>query len=154
MNTPHPVPQTTDVCVVETGGHMAAVLDRDIVGLLPLVVGTTPRLAGLDGVRTMVMDGRPRPLVSLRAALCLPRGAPEEVVVVLRLGDQLFGLTVERVRALEQAVILPTLDPPYPLAMFAHLVEADPVGALTILNPSRLALCAGGAEKQYLAAAA
>jgi chemotaxis protein histidine kinase CheA len=147
------VPRTTDVCVVESGGHTAAVLDRDIVGLLPLVVGTTPRPAGLDGVRTMVMDGRPRPLVSLRAALCLPKGRAEEVVVVLRLGDQLFGLTVERVRAVEQAVVLPTLDPPYPLAMFAHLVQADPIGALSILNPARLALCAGQAETRYLAAA-
>jgi chemotaxis protein histidine kinase CheA len=144
---------TTDVCVVETGGTAVALLDRDLVCILPLEAGSKHPLGRIGDLTTMVIDGRPRPLVSLRETLCLDAGGSEDVVVVIRLGDQLFGLTVERVRAIEEAIILPTLDPPYPLAMFAHLVDAGVSGLLTILNPARLALCIGATDAPCLQAA-
>lgn len=141
-------PETTDVCVVETGGVTAALLDRDIVCILALEAG--PRVGD---VRTLMFDGRPRALVSLRETLCIAGGGHEEVVVVLQLGDQVFGLAVERVRAIEQAVVLPTLDAPYPLSMFAHLAHSDVTGPITVLNPARLAMCVGGSDLRYLEAA-
>lgn len=146
--SPWGTPETTDVCVVETGGVTAALLDRDIVCILALESG--PRVGN---VRTLMLDDRPRALVSLRETLCIDGGGPEEVVVMLQLGDHVFGLAVERVRAIEQAVVMPTLDPPYPLAMFAHLAHSDVAGALTVLNPARLAMCVGGAD-QYCREAA
>lgn len=138
-------PVTSDICVVESGDSAFALLERDLVCILPLNAGAKHPLGRSGDIPTMMIDGRPRPLVSLCEALCLEPGGAEQVVVVLRIGEQLFGLTVERVRAIELAVILPTLDPPYPTAMFAHLVEAPGAGLLSVLKPTRLAMCAGNA---------
>ena len=142
------LPETTDICVVETNGTQVALRDADIASLLVRVSG--PRIGD---VPTMVVDGRPRALVSLRDMLCLDTDAREDVVVMLRLGDQLLGLAVERIHAVEQARVLPTLHATYPMAMFGQLVEADGAGVLSVLNPARLALCVGEAGASYRAAA-
>lgn len=140
--------ETTDICVVETNGIQVALRDADIVCLLSRDTG--PRIGD---VSTMVVDGRPRALVSLRETLCLDAGAPETIVVMLRLGDQLFGLTVERIHAVEEAAVLPTLHSTYPTALFSQLVEAGRAGILSVLNPSRLALCVGETTQPYRKAA-
>jgi hypothetical protein len=140
--------ETTDICVVETNGVQVALRDADIVCLLARAAG--PRIGD---VPTMVVDGRPRALVSLRETLCLDAGAPETIVVMLSVGDQLLGLTVERIHAVEQAAVLPTLHATYPMAMFAQLVEAGRAGVLSVLNPARLALCVGEASGAWRAAA-
>jgi hypothetical protein len=139
---------TTDICVVESGGVAVALRDADVVCLLPRVAGPT-----VAGVPTMVVEGRPRALVSLREALCLDGGADEEIVVMLGIGDQLLGLTVERIHAREEAAVLPTLHPTYAMAMFAQLVQAGEAGVLSVLNPARLALCVGETTPSYRAAA-
>jgi hypothetical protein len=140
--------ETTDICVVATNGIQVALRDADVVCLLTRSGGPC-----VDDVPTMVVEGRPRALVSLRETLCLESGASEDVVVMLRLGEQLLGLTVERIHAVEQATVLPTMNPTYPMAMFNQLVEAGRAGILSVLNPARLALSVGEAGAIYRAAA-
>jgi chemotaxis protein histidine kinase CheA len=96
------------------------------------------------GMLFMHMDDRFRPLVGLRATLCLPpassRDEAEGSVVILRLEKQLFGLLVEHAGEPTGALVHPTVDPAPAFATFSAIVQLSDGRDVPVLNPIRLAL--------------
>jgi chemotaxis protein histidine kinase CheA len=139
--------ETTEVRVVESCGMAVALPENSVVGVVPLVGDPAHMFASGNGVATMYMDDRFRPLISLRQALCIetPAGhvSEEDVVVVVRIGGQLFGLQVEHARTPEPAMVLPTVTAAPPLAVFRGLLQMADGGILFTLNPSWLAVTIG-----------
>ena len=125
---------------VESCGVRFALPEQDVIGVLPLDAECSVEYAG--DMMTMAMDDRRRPLISLREQLCLDAGAAtgaEELVVVVRIGPQLFGLLVERAAAPSSATVLPTVDHAPPFATFSDIVQLEDGDHVPVLNPNRLA---------------
>jgi hypothetical protein len=118
----------------------------DIVSVLTLGAGRD-QIAPIGGVMTMRLDGRARPVISLQRTLFVqpPAGgtAREDQVVVLQVGEQLFGLLAERVGIPERVELLPTLRPVEPLSVFTALVRRGAEVAF-VLSPTRLGMSADG----------
>lgn len=145
--------ESLDVCPIESAGTRFALRERDVIGVLTLDKDCT--LEELGGVLSTWMDDRHRPLVSLRAALCQPMHPNENVVVMLQIGTQLFGLLVDQAFEPTRAVVHPTMDPSSPLATFTHMVRLDDGSDVPVLNTTSLALSArhdAGAPALRLAA--
>lgn len=136
--------ETTEIRVVESCGMAVALPEHNVIGVLPLADNPDHAVECIDGIPMMYMDERLRPLVSLKQALCVQPSADhpreENLVVVLRLGGQLFGLLVETAYEPEQAVVLPTLTPQHSLAAFSQLLQIADRRILFALNPTWLAL--------------
>ncbi|MBI3516447.1 MAG: HAMP domain-containing protein [Proteobacteria bacterium] len=125
---------------VESCGARFALPEQDVIGVLPLDAECCVEYAG--DMLTMVMDDRRRPLVSLREQLCLDpsaANAAEAVVVVIRIGPQLFGLLVERAAAPSSGTVHPTVDSATPFATFSDVVQLADGTDVPVLNPNRLA---------------
>jgi hypothetical protein len=136
------------VCPVESDGACFALPERDVIAVLPLDDDTLERVCGL---LAMGMDERYRPLISLRTALCQPAG-PAGTVVVLRIGDRLFGLLVDRAFAPVHAGVLPTLCAAPARATFSRIVRLDDGSDLAVLNPASLLAVAQPPDSARLAA--
>jgi chemotaxis protein histidine kinase CheA len=136
--------EMTEIRVVESCGMAVALPEHSVIGVLPLAGAPAAAVERIAGIPTMYMDERRRPLISLKQALCIQtptdHGDDEGIVVVLRLGGQLFGLLVEAVREPEPAMVLPTVTPLHSLAVFSHLLQMADGGILFALNPTWLAL--------------
>jgi chemotaxis protein histidine kinase CheA len=136
--------EMTEIRVVESCGMAVALPEHNVIGVLTLTDESAHQIERLNGILTMEMDDRFRPLVSLKQALCVttPSGDAhdEDKVVVLRLDGQLFGLLVEAVREPEHAMVLPTVTPQRSLAVFSRLLQMADGGILFALNPIWLAL--------------
>jgi len=132
--------ETLQVCPVECAGAVYALPEDDVVGVLTLDKDCT--LEELGGVLSTWMDDRHRPLISLREALCQPAHPTENVVVVLRIGTQLFGLLVDQAHQPSRAVVHPTLEPVMALATFCHIVRLEDGTDVPVLNTIGLALSA------------
>lgn len=132
--------ETLQVCPVACADAVFALPERDVIGVLPL--DDQNALEQIAGVLAMNMDDRYRPLVSLRQTLCQPGHPTENVVVVLRVGAQLFGLLVDQALAPVRAAVHPTLEPASTLATFSHIVRLNDGRDAPVLNPANLALSA------------
>jgi len=136
--------EMTEIRIVESCGMAVALPEHNVIGVLSLADDPSLSVERFDGIPALYMDERLRPLVSLQQALCVaPAAGPaprEDLVVVLRLDGQLFGLLVEQVREPEQAMVLPTLQPQHSLAVFSQLLQMADGGILFGLNPVWLAL--------------
>lgn len=136
--------EMTEIRVVESCGMAVALPEHSVIGVLPLADDPEHAVERIGGIPTMHMDERRRPLISLKQALCIEtptdHGDGEGTVVVLRLGNQLFGLLVEAVREPELAMVLPTVTPARSLAVFSQLLQMADGGILFALNPVWLAL--------------
>src|SRR5579863_7971073 len=128
--------ETLQVCPVECAGTVYALPERDVIGVLP--PEDDHALAQIGDVLAMHMDDRYRPLISLRKTLCQPSHSTESVVVVLRIGAQLFGLLVDRARQPSRAVVPPTLEPASALATFSHIVRLEDGTDVPVLNTTGL----------------
>lgn len=135
--------ETITIRMVESCGTAVAVPAADIVKVLTL--SGPDQVALIGGVMTMRLDGRARPVISLQDTLFVrpPAGAAarEDQVVVLEIGEQLFGLVAERVGIPERVEVLPTLRPVEPLSVFTALVRRGTEVAF-VLSPTRLGLSA------------
>jgi two-component system, chemotaxis family, sensor kinase CheA len=136
--------EMTEIRVVQSCGMAVALPEDAVIGVLALADDPAHAIERIDGIATLYMDDRQRPLVSLKQALCVETAAgharTEDVVVVLRMGRQLFGLLVETARAPELAMVLPTVTPQPTLAVFNQLLQMNDGGILFQLNPIWLAL--------------
>ena len=135
---------TLQVRRVTTNGADFALPECDIVKVLPFDHDVAVERVG--GVLFLHIDGRFRPLISLSEALCLPvdRVAHDcnQVVVVVRLGSQVFGLLVEHAALPTQAIVHPTINASPALAPFTEIVRLDDGRDVAVLNPPYLALSA------------
>jgi chemotaxis protein histidine kinase CheA len=136
--------EMAEIRIVESCGMGVALPEHNVIGVLPLTDHPDHTVERIDGIPAMYMDKRLRPLVSLKQALRIqtPAGHQrgEDIVVVLRLDGQLFGLLVEAVREPELAMVLPTLTPQRSLAVFSQLLQTADGAILFALNPIWLAL--------------
>jgi chemotaxis protein histidine kinase CheA len=130
--------ETLEVCPIESAGTRFALLERDVIGVLTL--GDDCALEQIGGVLSMQMDDRQRPLVSLREALCQPPHPSETVVVVLRVGAQLFGLLVDQALPPTRAIVHPTMDASPAFSTFTHIVRLDDGSDVAVLATTSLAL--------------
>lgn len=157
MPTPARRPiETIDIRVVQSCGMAVALPARDIVDVVPLG-DAGQSLERVGDLLVMRLDDRSRPILSLQQALCLEpavaSAAHEDLVVVVQVETQLFGLQVEAVSEPRAAIVLPTEKSAHGLAVFSNLVQHDNE-VLFVLNPVRLALSAGDANGLGLSAAA
>jgi len=132
--------ETLEVCPIESAGTRFALPERDVIGVLTLDEDCT--LEELGGVLSMQMDDRHRPLVSLREALCQPTHPSETVVVVLRVGTQLFGLLVDQAFPPTRAIVHPTMDASPAFSTFSHIVQLDDGSDVAVLATTSLAMSA------------
>jgi chemotaxis protein histidine kinase CheA len=141
---------TTEIRVVKSCGMAVALPEHNVIGVLHPTDAPEHKIERIDGVLTMYMDDRLRPLVSLKQALCIQTPADhtrsEDIVIVLRLDGQLFGLLVEEAREPEQTMVLPTLTPQSSVAVFSQLLQMADGGILFALNPIWLALSIGASK--------
>jgi chemotaxis protein histidine kinase CheA len=136
-----PLPrETLEVCVVESAGDQYAVPEHNVIGVL--TPDDDAALRDVCGLLALEMDERYRPLISLRSALCLPPASAENVVVVLRIGAQLFGLLVDKASEPTRVEIHPTMTDAPALATFSHLTQRADGTVLPVLNPTSLAVWA------------
>jgi two-component system chemotaxis sensor kinase CheA len=157
MPTPARRPiETIEIRVVESCGMAVALPARDVVAVVPLD-GAQPPLERVGDLLVMRLGDRSRPILSLGQALCLEPStadpAQEDIVVVVQVETQSFGLRVEAVSEPRAAIVLPTEKSAHGLAVFSNLVQHDNE-VLFVLNPVRLALSAGDANGLGLSAAA
>ena len=131
--------ETLAICPVESAGTRFALPQRDVIDVLALDDDRT--LEQIGGVLSMTMaGGRHRPLISLRDVLCQPSAPTGNVVVMLRVGAQLFGLLVDQVFEPCRAVVLPMLDAAPAFSTFTQLVHLDDGSDVAVLGIANLAL--------------
>ena len=133
--------ETLQVRPVVSCGNEFALPEDAVMGVLPLGGKAPAQYVG--GLLVMAIDNRLRPLVSLRETLCLDTASSDEsgeqVVVVVRIASQLFGLLVEQVGTPERAIVHPTVDAGPPFALLSHVVRLDDGRDVAVLNPNSLA---------------
>jgi chemotaxis protein histidine kinase CheA len=132
--------ESVEIRPIGTDGALFALLEDDVIGVLPLDAGA--QLERVDGALAMAMDDRLRPLLSLRDQVCRPRAgaaAVEAQVVIVRIGAELLGLLVEWAGTPTHAVARATAVTDAAPALFSHVALQGGGRDLPVLNPLRLA---------------
>jgi two-component system chemotaxis sensor kinase CheA len=144
--------------IVESAGDKFAIPQISVVELVRAGGTSEHRIESIGGTPVLRLRDRLLPLVSLAKALCLPSSdtadpeTDELFVVVSQVGNQLFGIIVDRVFDTEEIVVKPVSPILRDIQMFSGNTILGDGSVIMILDPNGIAASVGTMDDDHAAA--
>ena len=133
--------------IVEAGGERFAIPQAGVLELVRVGSADGPKVERIKDSAVLRLRGQLLPLVSLKRLLRLePAEAPpdaEGFVVVTQIGQQLFGIVVDRVFDTEEIVVKPVAPILRHITMFSGNTILGDGSVIMILDPNGIARATG-----------
>ncbi|MBX9748975.1 MAG: chemotaxis protein CheW, partial [Roseococcus sp.] len=133
--------------IVEAGGERFAIPQAGVLELVRVGSADGPKVEHIKDSAVLRLRGQLLPLVSLKRLLRLePAEAPadsEGFVVVTQIGQQLFGIVVDRVFDTEEIVVKPVAPILRHITMFSGNTILGDGSVIMILDPNGIARATG-----------
>lgn len=133
--------------IVEAGGERFAIPQAGVLELVRVGGADGPKVEHIKDSAVLRLRGQLLPLVSLKRLLRLePAGAApdaEGFVVVTQIGQQLFGIVVDRVFDTEEIVVKPVAPILRHITMFSGNTILGDGSVIMILDPNGIARATG-----------
>lgn len=133
--------------IIETGGHRFALPQHAVVEAVSTAVDGGGRLERVHGAVVLRLREEVLPVIDLRELLRLAPAkqvvAPDQLVVVMRVGSLTFGLIVDAVSDVQEIVVKPLGASLVRLPMFSGNTILGDGSVVLILDPSGVAASLG-----------